>query len=264
VTTLVTRESLAADLRAAGVGAGATVLVHASLSSLGWVSGGAVAVVQALMDATTPDGTIAMPAHSAGLSEPSRWRNPPVPAEWWPTIRATMPAFDPRTTPTSHVGAIAETFRSFAGVVRSAHPAGSFAAWGLHSAAVVDGHALGPAFGETSPLARLYDLDALVLLLGVGHDADTSLHLAEVRRGGLAEIEEGAPILADGVRRWTTFREYDYDASDFVAIGDAFAATGGVRESRVGAAKALVCRQSALIDFAVAWMRENRVGGGRS
>jgi aminoglycoside 3-N-acetyltransferase len=258
VTTLVTRESLAAELRAAGVDAGATVLVHASLSSLGWVCGGAAAVVHALMDAVTPAGTLAMPAHSSNLSEPSRWTNPPVPADWWPTIRATMPAFDPRTTPTSHVGAVAEVFRSFPGVVRSAHPAGSFSAWGRRAAAVVDGHALGPAFGETSPLARLGELDALVLLLGVGHEADTSLHLAEVRWGGLAEFEEGAPVLVDGERRWTTFREFDYDTDDFAALGGAFAATGAARAARVGAATAVVCRQRALVDFAVGWMRTHR------
>jgi len=34
---------------------------------------------------------------------------------------------------------------------------------------------------ENSPLARVYDRDGDVLLLGVGHDSNTSLHLAEHR-----------------------------------------------------------------------------------
>lgn len=42
-----TRTSLAADLRQLGLAAGDVAIVHASLSSLGWVAGGPVAVVQA-------------------------------------------------------------------------------------------------------------------------------------------------------------------------------------------------------------------------
>jgi aminoglycoside 3-N-acetyltransferase len=65
-----TRESLAQDLRELGTSAGMTILVHPSLSSLGWVCGGPVAVVQALMDVITPEGTIVMPAMSAPTPTP--------------------------------------------------------------------------------------------------------------------------------------------------------------------------------------------------
>ena len=64
------RESLARDLRRIGLSSGDTVLVHSSLSSLGWVCGGSVAVVQALMDAVTPEGTLMMPTHTGDLSDP--------------------------------------------------------------------------------------------------------------------------------------------------------------------------------------------------
>jgi len=62
----VTVESMASDLRALGVEAGQTVLVHGSLSSLGWVCGGAPAVVDALQRVVSPDGTlvIEMRAHT--------------------------------------------------------------------------------------------------------------------------------------------------------------------------------------------------------
>ena len=77
-----TRESLAADFRRLGLQAGATVIVHSSLSALGWVNGGAVAVVLALMDAVTDAGTIVTPAHSYYYSDPGQWNAPPVPKHW--------------------------------------------------------------------------------------------------------------------------------------------------------------------------------------
>ncbi len=112
-----TRPSLAADLAALGVRPGMSLIAHSSLSSLGWVNGGTVAVVQALMDALTPSGTLVMPAHSGGLSEPAYWVAPPIPSSWWDAVRETMPAFDPRVTPCLEVGKVPETFRSFPGVL---------------------------------------------------------------------------------------------------------------------------------------------------
>lgn len=109
---LQTRASLAAALRDLGVRPGETLLAHTSLSSLGWVCGGAVAVVQALLDAVGPDGTLTVPTHSGDNSDPAGWSAPPVPEPWWPAIRAHMPPYDPRTTPSRGVGVVPETLRT--------------------------------------------------------------------------------------------------------------------------------------------------------
>ena len=74
----ITEQALRASLRALGLRAGMTVLVHSSLSSLGWVCGGSTAVIRALLAVVGADGTLVMPAHSAG-SDPAGWENPPVP-----------------------------------------------------------------------------------------------------------------------------------------------------------------------------------------
>jgi aminoglycoside 3-N-acetyltransferase len=255
--------SLTSDLRALGVQPGMTVLVHSSLSSLGWVVGGAHAVVLALEGALTDTGTLVMPTHSSELSEPARWHNPPVPATWWPVIRDQMPTFDPDLTATRGMGLIAETFRKQVGVLRSRHPQVSFAAWGRHREVVTQKHGLAMGQGETSPLARLYELDAAVLLLGVGHACDTSIHLAEYRStwAGKTHFRNGMPVVEEGARVWKEFDDVVVDERDFDEVGTAFEATqtgGQVKLGRVGNANARLLNQRALVDFAVHWFEDHR------
>jgi aminoglycoside 3-N-acetyltransferase len=177
----VTVESLKKDLTALGVKPGMVLLVHSSLSAIGWVCGKSVAVIEALESVLTSNGTLVMPTHSGELSEPSYWQHPPVPEAWWQTIRDTMPAFQSDLTPTRSMGIIPETFRKQTGVLRSYHPQVSFAAWDKYAKEITENHGLEYSLGEHSPLARLYDLHGYVLLLGVGHGNNTSLHLAEYR-----------------------------------------------------------------------------------
>jgi aminoglycoside 3-N-acetyltransferase len=257
----VTVASLRRDLTALGVEPGMVLLVHSSLSSLGWVCGKSVAVIEALESVLTPDGTLVMPTHSGELSEPSYWRDPPVPEAWWQTIRDTMPAFQPDLTPTRGMGLIPETFRKQEGVLRSHHPQVSFAAWGRYAKQITEDHGLAFSLGETSPLARLYDLNAHILLLGVGHGNNTSLHLAEYRANypDKKVIQQGAPILLKGKRLWQTFEDTETDDDDFETIGKAFAEEGGLEHvGKIGQADAKLLPQKELVDFAVQWMEMNR------
>ena len=257
----VTAEMLTDDLASLGVAQGMTLLVHASLSSLGWVCGGPQTVVVALQTVLGDEGTLVVPTHSGANSDPAEWVSPPVPEQWWPTIRAATPAFDAHLTSTREMGALSDCVLRLPDMRRSEHPQVSFAAWGRQAAAVTAGHRLDDRLGRESPLGRLYDLDGWVLLLGVGHDRNTSLHLAEYAATWPSKHYKnyGAAVGAEGSRRWTTFTDVDIEDSDLSEIGAAFeAASGTARRGRVGHATATLMPQRPLVDFAVAWMTDNR------
>lgn len=254
-----TRESIAEDLKKLGLKSGMTVLVHSSLSALGWVCGGPIAVVQALMDVITSEGTLIMPSHSGDYSEPSYWENPPVPKDWWQTIKDTMPPFDPEMTPTRGMGAIVETFRHVPKVIRSYHPQVSFLAWGKNAKKITDNHSLNYGLGEGSPLARLYDLEGYVLLLGVGYGNNTSFHLSEYRAPGAKECENGGPIMENGKRIWKILKDIELDEDDvFPNIGKDFDESGEVLIDNIGISECRLFKQKPAVDFAEKWITNYR------
>ena len=258
VETPNTIESLLAQLRALGIARGDTLIVHSSMSKLGWVCGREQAVVMALMRAVGRRGTLVMPAHTSDNSDPADWQCPPVPEAWQQTIRDSWPAFDKRGTPTRGMGRIPECFRHFRGVYRSPHPQVSWCAWGRGAWRLVHKHPLTPMLGMASPLGKLYRRNAKVLLLGVGYDHCTCMHLAETLQPNPPMEKNGTHLLAHGRSQWVTFTDVEPDSDRFPAIGVAYEAAGGaVIAGRVGAAESKVLRVQPLVDFADAWLREH-------
>ena len=256
-----TTRSLRAELGALGLVAGDVVLLHSSRSRVGFVAGGRQAIVQALLEVIGEQGTLVVPTHTPDNTDPAKWQNPPVPESWWPVIRDESPGFDPATTPASRwMGILPETVRTWPGAVRSNHPQVSFAALGAQAAAVTEEHRLDDALGGESPLGAVYRLDGKVLLLGVGYDRNTSLHLAEWRQPEPPRGVTGSAIRrADGSGHWVTWTDVVEDEGDFEAIGADFeAATGGASIGRVGNATARLMSQRTLVDYATRWIAENR------
>ena len=237
------------------------MLLHSSRSSIGFVAGGRQAIVQALLEVLGEHGTLVVPTHTSENTDPATWNNPPVPESWWSVIREQSPGFDPALTPASRwMGILAETIRTWPGTVRSDHPQVSFAALGAQAAVMTADHRLDAALGDSSPLGAVYRLNGKVLMLGVGYDTNTSLHLAEWRQPAPPLHVTGASIRQpDGSGLWVTWTDVAENEDDFETIGVEFeAATNGARVGRVGNATARLVSQRALVDYATKWMAGNR------
>jgi aminoglycoside 3-N-acetyltransferase len=155
--------SLTTAIRSLGIVSGDILLVHSSLRSIGWVEGGADVVVQALLDSVAPDGTVVFPALT-GASEDS------------PT---NLPHCDFRER-TTWCGQIPLAALRHPGHIRSIHPTHSVAAIGPQASLICEGHLESTTpCGNGSPYTKLADLGGKILLLGVGHDSNTTIHTAE-------------------------------------------------------------------------------------
>jgi aminoglycoside 3-N-acetyltransferase len=255
---LVTRSSLVADLRAAGLGAGDILLVHCSLASLGFVAGAARAVIEGLLELVTPAGTLMMPTYSGELSDPAEWRYPPVPEEWIETIRRETPAYDVRLTPTRRMGVVAELFRHFPGVQRSPHPQSSFAAGGAQAAMLVGAHPLAYRFGPQSPLGKLCALGGKVLLLGAPAQTNSLFYLSEYRVDGQRKVNKRAPMMVDGRALWVEYEDLVYPNDWFDDANAALVERGIARKLRVGAAECFVMPAREAVEAVVEWRIRHR------
>ena len=238
----LTTDIIYKELQSLGVENGMTLLVHSSLSSLGFVCGGAISVIlgiiKVLKISSIPEigihfnenefesGTIVMPSFSSDYSNPEYWQNPAVP--WVDTVKNEWPFFHPLITPTRDMGKIAELFRTFPGVVRSNHPTCSFSSLGKFKNEITKEHPLHCELGMDSPLGKIYSLKGYILLIGVGNNVNSSLHLAENiqfhKDPQFQEtVQQLSPILdAEGKRELVSYDTLDFDTDTFVQLGNDF------------------------------------------
>ena len=256
----ITKEDIQSAFHAVGLEKGRAVMVHTSLSKIGYVCGGAQTVIEALMETIGEEGTIMMPTQSWKNLDPEDGVHWDIEEEYWSIIRQNWPAYDKRFTPTNTMGAVAEMFRLWPGALRSDHPARSVAAWGKHAEYLTSGHDLSNIFGDGSPIGKLYELDGFVLLIGVGYDKNTSLHLADVRADypGKHNCLEHSAIMENGKRVWKQYETLYVDGEDFTEIGADFERTETVQIAQLGNAELRLMNQRRLVDFAVDWIRTHR------
>lgn len=259
--TFQSKNTLQEQLHTLGITAGDNIIVHSSLKSMGWIAGGAQAVVEALMETVTHNGTIVMPAQSADNSDPSYWRSPPVPEEWYEPIRQSLPAYDPHLSSLRGMGKIAECFHRHPETIRSGHPAHSFIAWGQHAEKWMAEHSLYDSFGMTSPLGKMLRTDVKIVMIGVDYDTCTALHLAEYLAPGLTTSTDGAAMLRNGERVWATYEMAYLDSEMFPELVEAFKKINpetGV-DGLLGQATCKIMPMKPLIDFGSSWIAKKRM-----
>lgn len=258
---ILTQQDLIRQLVQCGVAEGQTVFVHTSLKSLGFVVGGAETLIRALLAVVGEEGTIMMPSQTWKNLDPSTGVHWEAPKEWWPIIREHWPAYVKEITPAIGMGVVAEMFRNWPGAHRSDHPARSVAAVGKHAEYLTNEHDLSNIFGKGSPVDKVYELDGYVLLLGVGYDKNTSLHLAETRANvpNKTYTDEHSAVIINGKREWVAYNTLAVDDSDFKRIGVEFEQTHNIKVHKVGNADVRLIRQRTLVDWAVWWMEKHRV-----
>ncbi len=257
---IVLKNDILQALKEVGVQNGQSIMVHTSLSKLGFVCGGAQVVIEALLESVGNEGTIMMPAQSWKNLDPECGVHWEEPKEWWQLIRDNWPAYDKDITPTNTMGAVAEMFRKWRGTLRSEHPSCSVAAWGKNAEFLTCRHDLSNVFGDGSPIGKLYDLDGYVLLIGVGYDKNTSLHLADVRADypGKHFCTDHSAVMENGKRVWKPYEVLFVDGEDFEEIGKDFEQSCNVKKARLGNGTITFMKQRELVDFAVKWIEANR------
>jgi aminoglycoside N3'-acetyltransferase len=140
----------------------------------------------------------------------------------------------------------ADIFRRVRGVRRSAHPF-AFAALGPHAAAITADPLPIPPHRLESPIGRVYTLDGKVLLLGVGHDANTTIHLAEALANVPYGVAKHCTILENGRRVRIDYLENDHCCQRFALAGEWLKARSLEREGRIGHAHARLARAQDIV-----------------
>lgn len=261
----VTQEAEQARL---GITPAPAYLVHSSLRRIAPTPSGPAGLL-ALLQAELPVGsTLVVPTTTTQTSTTTR-RFRALTAGMSPEQVAAeenkIEAYSFSATPAQDVGYFAEFLRCRPGAVRSDHPQTSFAALGPLAADLMHDHRLDSHLGEHSPLARLYAVDAVVLLLGVGFDVCTCFHLAEHRLPAPAQRRQfSCYVLENGLRVRREFMAPEADDSDFAQIGEAMADASFVHRAPFASAMATWFPIRAAVDFAATWMSDHRSPyGGR-
>jgi aminoglycoside 3-N-acetyltransferase len=225
----LSRDEVAEQLRALGVREGGVLLVHTSFRAVRPVEGGPSGLIEALRAALGADGTLVMPSWTGVDDE------------------VFVPA---ATAASADLGVVADTFWRMPGVARSSHPF-AFAAAGPRAAEITSDPLPLPPHIPRSPVGRVHDLDGQVLLLGVNHDADTTLHLAEL----LANVPYRQPkfitVLQNGRAVRIDYGENDHCAERFTLADGWLRERGLQSEGRVGHADARLIRARDIVSVAL-------------
>lgn len=231
-SAMVSATQVKSQLRDLGVKRGGVLLVHTSFRAVRPIEGGPLGLIDALRSVLGPEGTLVMPSWTELDDEP----------------------FDALTTPSARdLGVVAQTFWRLPDVRRSNH-FHAFAALGPQADVVTADPLPLPPHIPQSPVGRVHDLDGQVLLLGVGHDANTTLHLAELIAGVPYRTPSYCTVLENGRATRIDYGENNHCCARFALADDWLRARGLQAEGRVGQAHARLARARDIVSVALGYL----------
>jgi aminoglycoside 3-N-acetyltransferase len=134
-------------------------------------------------------------------------------------------------------------------------------AWGKNAEKWMMEHPLEDSFGMSSPLGAFLNENVKILLIGVGYDSCTALHLSEYLLETKTYTNQGAAMLVDGERQWIEYQSVDGDSDRFPELGEAFEKTlpNEVFVAKFGQADCRVLQMKPLVEFGTQWLNENPI-----
>jgi aminoglycoside 3-N-acetyltransferase len=246
-----TIDSLHDDLRRLGVTPGGVLIMHSGFRPLGAVENGPDGVVEAVVRAVRDGGTVMVPTFTTNLIDPRTWPVPPSPEER-ERLLASIEPFHPEQSAPHKMGAVATAFWRRPDARRSLHPVTSWAAIGPRAEELTCDHPLEDPEGIDGPVGRAYHADAQVLLLGVGHDADTTIHLAEsvLDMPHLYALPDHYLVVEHGRRHWRPVTKTTKCSDGFVKLEPHLERADVVRRGKVGDADSQLLRSRDIVRVA--------------
>ncbi len=220
----VSKDTVTRQLLELGVEPTGVLLVHTAFSQTGPMEGGPQGLIEALLRAVGPSGTLVMPSMTSDDDN----------------------AFDPKATPCRDMGIVADTFWRLPGVLRSNSPH-AFAAVGPLAARITAPHPIDPPHGLDSPVGRVYELGGQVLLLGAGQDGNTTIHLAEGLAGVRYRRDKYITVLENGRPARFEYREIDHCCQRFSLVDAWLDAMHLQRRQVVGRGEARLSRSCDIV-----------------
>lgn len=252
-STVLNQSDLMSQLEAIGLKAGDVVEVHASLKSIGLILGGSSTLLDALLDVLGYEGTLVMSAQSWGNSEPAYFQHPPIALNQFRKLRETHPAFKGKFEDLKGMGSLAQAMQTRPNVYVSSHPQAAFMAIGKQAKWITQSHPLNDAFGMTSPLGKMLELKAKILLIGVDYDRCTGMHLGETLSAKRPILIQGSRIMENAQAKWVKFLSLAYDSDDFISVGQHMESEHLVSLGKLGLA------QTKFFDFDMATQKTQKI-----
>lgn len=211
------RKEIAEGLKNLGLKKGSIVMLHSSYLSLGEVEGGPSEVIKAFLDVIGKKGTLLVPAFAK-------------------------------------LGVLVEEVKKLPEAIVSSCPVGAVAAYGPAAKDLCKDHwKADTAHGHGTPYVRLAQKGAMICLLGVDQDRNTTLHSIEA----LLELPYLQPITCtvktpSGKEVKKEYKYFPGPHRDFIGLDSLLLQSGAMKIGRIGNAQVRMIECSAMFEILMA------------